>query len=299
MTTMRGSARYAGLLPVDPSEEPSPIRPTTLENERFANLQPSPRKRAALRRLAIAFGAGVAATLACWAYGDTTRQMAGSRLGWLAPRGATAQKTRDRVALTAPAVPDQQQLDEVLRDLQAMRQSIDRIAASQEQITRSIDQIATSQELTRNTDETASRIAQAPAGDATRITVERRADAASPPPTERFDMKPADARPQTLSERGKQLSAASRHEASCFPSASAVLQNHPGGWPSWTLKAPGHEGTLCWYAAARPRGSDHRPRASHYRSEMMRSQETVGTGTTETTENRLSAPPPPYRLPPE
>jgi hypothetical protein len=293
MTTMRGSARYAGLLPVDPSDEPLPIRPTTLENERFPNLQPSPRKRATLRRFAIAFGAGVAATLACWSYGDTARQMAGSRLGWLAPRGATAQKTPDRVALTAPAVPDQQQLDEVLRDLQAMRQSIDRIAASQEQITRSIDQIATSQELTRNTDEPAGSIAQAPAGDATRITVERRADAASPPPTERFDMKPADARPQTLSERSKQLSAASRHEASCFPSASAVLQNHPGGWPSWTLKAPGHEGTLCWYAAARPRGSDHRPVASEHQSETTPSREIVGP-----TETRLSAPPA-YTLPPE
>jgi hypothetical protein len=293
MTTMRGSARYAGLLPVDPSDEPSTIRPTTLENERFPNLQPSPRKRTSLRRFAIAFGAGVAATLACWAYGDTARQMAGSRLGWLAPRGAIAQKTADRVALTAPAVPDQQQLDEVLRDLQAMRQSIDRIAASQEQITRSIDQIATSQELTRNTDETVSSIAQAPAGDATRITVERRADAASSPPTERFDMKPADARPQTLSERDKQLSAASRHEASCFPSASAVLQNHPGGWPSWTLKAPGHEGTLCWYAAARPRGSDHRPVASEHQSETTPSKEIVGP-----TETRLSAPPA-YTLPPE
>jgi hypothetical protein len=282
---MRGSARYAGLLPVDPSDEPSLVRPTTLENERFANLRPSPRKRAALPRFAIAFGAGVAATLACWSFGDTARQMAGSQLGWLAPRGATAQKTPDRVALTAPAVPDQQQLDEVLRDLQAMRQSIDRIAASQEQVTRSIDQIATSQELTRNTDET-------PAGDATRITVERRADAASPP-TERFDMKPADARPQTLSERGKQVSAASRPMASCFPSASAVLQNHPGGWPSWTLKAPGHEGTLCWYAAARPRGSDHRPVASEHQSEATPSKEIGGP-----TETRLSAPPA-YTLPPE
>jgi hypothetical protein len=291
---MRGPARYAGLLPVDPSGEPSPIRPTTLENERFPNRQPSRRKRAALPRFAIAFGAGVAATLACWSYGDAARQMASShlRLGWLAPRGATAEKTPDMVALTASAGPDKQQLDEVLRDLHAMRQSIDRIATSQEQITRTIDQIATSQELTRNTDE-ANSIAQAPASDASRITLERRTDAASLQPTERFDIRPTDPRAQTLSEKGRQLSAASRHDASCFSSAAAVLQNHPGGWPSWTLKAPGHEGTLCWYAAARPRGSDHRPVASEHQSETTASKETVGT-----TENRFSSPPA-YTLPPE
>jgi hypothetical protein len=97
------------------------------------------------------------------------------QLGWLAPRGAiTAPKTRDMVAPTASAapVPDQHQLAEVLRDVHAMRQSIDRIAASQDQITRSIDQIAPGEEPTRSTDEIASRTAQAPAADATRITVE-------------------------------------------------------------------------------------------------------------------------------
>jgi hypothetical protein len=89
-------------------------------------------------------------------------------------------------------------------------------------------------------------------------------------PTARLDIEPTEARPpQTLSERGKQTSAASELDASCFPSASAVLQNHPGGWPSWTLKAPGHEGTTCWYASARPRHRDHR-------SEIMPMRETVG-----------------------
>jgi hypothetical protein len=42
----RGSANYAGLLPVELSDEPRPIRPTTLENERFPNGQPSLRERA-------------------------------------------------------------------------------------------------------------------------------------------------------------------------------------------------------------------------------------------------------------
>jgi hypothetical protein len=306
MTTMRGSAPYAGLLPVDPSDEPSPIRPTILENERLPNGQPSFRKRAALPRFAVAFCAGAAVALACWSYGNAARQMIASshpQLGWLAPRGATTvQKTPEMVASTASAAPfrNQQQLDEVVRDLDAMRQSIERIAASQEQITRSIDQIATSQELTRSTDETASTTAQAPAADATRITVESRTDGALLQPTERFDIKPTKAKPpQTSSERDKRLPAASGHDASCFPSASAVLENHPRGWPTWTLRAPGHEGTLCWYAAARPRGSDHRPRGSEHQSEMIRNEEIRSEELIGTTENRVSAPPAPYTRPPE
>jgi hypothetical protein len=298
MTTIRGSARYPGLLPVEPSDEPSPIRPTTLENEWFPNWQPSLRKRGspALSRLLIAFCAGVAATVAWGSYGGVARRMIANsypQLGWLARRGAiTTPKARDMVAPTASAAPFPDQIDEVLRDVRAIRQSIDRIAAGQDEITRNIDQIAaaTGQEPTRSTDETTGRTAQAPATDATRITVESRTARAS---STRFDIKPTEARPpQTVSERDKPLSAASRHDASCFPSASAALQNHPGGWPSWTLRAAGHEGTLCWYAAGRPRGSDHR-------TETTPRKEIVGT-----TENRLSAPPAPYTpapytLPPE
>jgi hypothetical protein len=33
----------------------------------------------------------------------------------------------------------------------------------------------------------------------------------------------------------------------CLPSPSAVRQDHPGAWPSWTLRALGHEGTKCWH----------------------------------------------------
>jgi hypothetical protein len=53
----------------------------------------------------------------------------------------------------------------------------------------------------------------------------------------------------TSSEGGQQLFAASH--STCFPSASAVRQSNPGGSPSWTLRAPGHEGTKCWHAARR------------------------------------------------
>jgi hypothetical protein len=329
MTTTRGSAHYAGLLPVDPSDEPTPIRPTTLENEQVPNWQPSLRKRAppAVSSL-IAFCAGVAATLAWWSYGDAARQMISSsypQLGWLAPRQAAVQKAPDTIALAGPADPhpDHRQLDAVLDDLYAMRLSLDRIAAGQELITRSIDEIATKiaagQEpttrstdqtaaiittgqapMTRNTDQTTTSVDQAPSAKASSIPVESGTDKASLQPTEHFDIKPTEARPpQTLSERGKQLSATSGHDASCFPSASAVLHNHPGGWPTWTMRAPGHEGTLCWYAAARPRGSDHRPRASGQRTEMTRSEEIRSEEMIGTPENRLSAPRAPYTRPPE
>jgi hypothetical protein len=130
--------------------------------------------------------------------------------------------------------------------------------------------------------------AQAPAADATRITVGSRADGAALQLAVFVDIKPSEARlPQTLSEKGKQSSAASGHDASCFASASAVLQNYPEGLPSWTLRAPGHEGTLCWHAAARPSGNGHR-------SETTPTKEIAAT-----TENRFSASPAAYPRPPE
>jgi hypothetical protein len=141
----------------------------------------------------------------------------------------------------------------------------------------------------RNTHQTATDIDQAPPKPVS-TPVESRTDVPSLQPTARLNTKPTESKPpQTSSENGKQLSAASRRDAPCFPSASAVVQNHPGGWPTWTLRAPGHEGTMCWYAAARPRGSDHRPRASDPRSENTPGKEIVGT-----TESGLSQPPAQY-----
>jgi hypothetical protein len=312
MTTTTGSAHYAGLLPVEPRDEPPSIRPTTLENDRFRNGQPSLRKQAsrAIPRFLITFCSGVAATVAWQWYGDAAREMIARsypQLGWPGPRPLpTGQNAPGISGLAAPAAPfDQQQLNAVL---DAMRQSIDRLVAGHELILRSIDQIATRvitdhEQMTHNTDQTATNIAagqkqiagsidqtatnsaQDLPAKASGITVESRTGGASLQPIVRLDIKPTEARaPQTLPERGKQLSAASGHDASCFPSASAVLQNHPRGWPTWTLRAPGHEGTLCWYAAARPRGSDHRPRASDHRRETTPGKE-VGT-----TENGLFAP---------
>ena len=79
-------------------------------------------------------------------------------------------------------------------------------------------------------------------------------------PTVPLDIKPmehgSEARPPPQKE-GQSLTP-SQDISNCFPSASAVLRNHPGVRPTWTLRAPGHEGTQCWYAAAQPRASDHR-----------------------------------------
>jgi hypothetical protein len=46
----------------------------------------------------------------------------------------------------------------------------------------------------------------------------------------------------------------------CLPSASAVRQEHPGSWPSWTLRAQGHEGVKCWFPATGAPGRDQTTR---------------------------------------
>jgi hypothetical protein len=321
MTTTRGS-RYAGLLPV-------PL--TTLENERLPNGQPSFRKRV-LRGLPLltAFCASVGATFVWWSYSDATGQIATPRDAATVQKAPnriapTASDSPDHRQLDAMR-------DD---DLHAIRLGLDRIVASQELIARSIDEIATrvvagqaqmmrntdqtatsiaaeqepttrsanetaaaiatGQELTRSTDETAISIDHASATDATPITVGRAGGAALQPAL-RVDIKPSETGlAQTRSERGKQLAAASGYEASCFPSAAAVLHSQPGALPTWTLRAPGHEGTQCWRAAARTNGSDHRPSAGDHRSETMpKEAKTDGT-----TENELFAPPARYWMRPE
>jgi hypothetical protein len=97
------------------------------------------------------------------------------------------------------------------------------------------------------------------------ITVESGAEpdvqTTSPEPPPRLDKKPTESAidatsPQTLPDKGSLVE--SQDASTCFPSASAVRQNRPGAWPSWTLRAPGHEGTRCWYAATRAKAHDHR-----------------------------------------
>jgi hypothetical protein len=54
------------------------------------------------------------------------------------------------------------------------------------------------------------------------------------------------------------LASSNANAAACLPSAEAVKQQDPAAWPSWTLRAPGFEGTKCWYATTRGIAHDHR-----------------------------------------
>jgi hypothetical protein len=110
------------------------------------------------------------------------------------------------------------------------------------------------------------RKAQAPAATAVGTNAESRIEpevqTAPLQPTVPPDIKPTEngieARPpQTLPQKEGQSFTPSQEASTCFPSASAVRQNYPGGWPSWTLRAPGHEGVRCWYPARRPTAHDH------------------------------------------
>ena len=139
-----------GSLPVKPSVEAPAIRPADLKNDRSSSKRRLLGKRAplAFARFLITFCVGVAATLAWQSYGDAAREMianASPQLGWLAPQAApVAQNAPDTIAPAASAAPspDQQQLNAVSLDLDAVRQSVDRIAASQEQISRTVNQLA-------------------------------------------------------------------------------------------------------------------------------------------------------------
>jgi hypothetical protein len=117
-----------------------------------------------------------------------------------------------------------------------------------------------------------SRESQAPAAIDTNIESRIEPDVQTAPlqPTAPLDVKSTEsgieASPShTLPGRASRSFAASRHYASCFPSASTVRLKHPGEWPSWTLRAPGHEGVRCWYVGTRTAAHDHS-------SEMRRRQ---------------------------
>jgi hypothetical protein len=99
----------------------------------------------ALTRILVTICVGIAAILAWQSYGDAARRIIASaypRLGWLALRAApiaySAHGTTGLAAQVAPS-PDQQRLNTISLDLDAIRQSVDRIAITQEQITRNVD----------------------------------------------------------------------------------------------------------------------------------------------------------------
>jgi hypothetical protein len=73
----------------------------------------------------------------------------------------------------------------------------------------------------------------------------------------------------------------------CFSSADAVRQENAAAWPSWTLRAAGHEGAKCWYPSTRATARDHQnvsmprtdPPSGNERFE--RDVETTGSATRE------------------
>jgi hypothetical protein len=82
------------------------------------------------------------------------------------------------------------------------------------------------------------------------------ANASVTPPESRGE--PEIAASSSSPEGARPLAAANGYDPTCLPSASAVRQSHPQAWPTWTLRAPGHEGTKCWYATTRTADDDHR-----------------------------------------
>ncbi len=172
-----------------------------------------------------------------------------------ADRMATTQehiaRSIDRIAISQEQIA--RSADRIATSQEHITRSIDQLAANQEQTTRSIDRIVSSiaasqEQMTRSTDQTATSIGQSPSAKVGDVAVESRDDAASLQPTARLSVKPPEAKPSE-----KQPTA---YDPSCFPSALAVVQNYPGSSPSWTMRAPGHEGTKCWRAATRTRESD-------------------------------------------
>jgi hypothetical protein len=142
-------------LPVKSSIEVLDVDSADLKKDRLQSRQPAFRKRVPLplTRFLITFSIGVAATLAWQRYGDAAIEMLASsfpQLRWLASRAEpVAQNASDTIALVAsaaaPPSPDQQQVNAISLDLDAVRQSIDRLSRSQEQMIRNVDQLAAGQ----------------------------------------------------------------------------------------------------------------------------------------------------------
>jgi hypothetical protein len=136
----------------EPVPDDAPRLPD-LKGGRVKSKRPSFGRRAsrALVRFLIAFGVGIAATLAWQSYGDAAREMIASsseQLGWLAPQAAgVAQAAPRMIAPAAPAAasPDLEQLKAVTLSLALVRQSVDQlaaqVAAGQEQMTRDITKL--------------------------------------------------------------------------------------------------------------------------------------------------------------
>jgi hypothetical protein len=107
---------------MDPPLHPSEL--DLLESTRSSRVK---RALLALAGFLIAFGIGVAATLAWQSYGDRARGIIANlspRLGWLAPPPAPVAQA----APVAPAGASPDQLAAISRSLAAVRQSVDKLA---------------------------------------------------------------------------------------------------------------------------------------------------------------------------
>src|SRR5262250_3031396 len=98
-------------LPIQPSVEATTLRPADLRVDRFPSKPPATAFRAIVRFL-IAFGIGVAATVAWQSYGDTAREAIARlspQFGWLAPEAAPATQNAPDMIAPAASSSDQQQ----------------------------------------------------------------------------------------------------------------------------------------------------------------------------------------------
>jgi hypothetical protein len=129
-TTSSAQSEFAPSLLVKPSAEAPTVRPAGLKNDQAPAKRSwfSMRAPLVVGRYLTTLLLGIAATLAWQSYGDAARHMIASAASSL----------------------DQQQINAISLDLNAMRQSIDglatSIATSQEQIMRSVDTLTASQE---------------------------------------------------------------------------------------------------------------------------------------------------------
>jgi hypothetical protein len=142
-----------GSLPVKkPLVEKLTIDPANLKNDRPQSERPRLGKRILLAVALITFCVGAATALAWQAYGDAARKTFTSsfpQLAWLAPPSAPVEENTSSIpAPTAAAAPfpDQQQLNAMALDLDAVRQSVEQIATSQEQMARTVEQLSAGQE---------------------------------------------------------------------------------------------------------------------------------------------------------
>ena len=115
--------RWAAEPPIDP-----PLHPTELDL--IQSMRSSRVKRAllAFAGFLIAFGIGIAATLAWQSHGNMVRGMIANlspQLAWLAPQAAPVADA----APTASASASPDQLTAISRSLAAVRQSVDKLAA--------------------------------------------------------------------------------------------------------------------------------------------------------------------------